>query len=69
MIINSEHDYTDIEHCKKCVVCSAIALQEINNVDIEKHIADKTKEIFSDDFIHEIQNNLRDSIFSIIDNL
>lgn len=54
MIINSEHDYTDIEHCKKCVVCSAIALQEINNVDIEKHIADKTKEIFSDDFMYMI---------------
>lgn len=68
IVNDSEHDYTDIEHCKNCIKCAAIAHQEINNINIEKLIENKTKEIFPDNVMHEIQNNTINAIFSVIDN-
>lgn len=65
IIDTSEHNYNDLEHCKKCVKCAAIAHQEINNINLEKHIEEKTKEVFTDSFMQGIQDNLRTAINSI----
>lgn len=65
----SEHDYTNTKHCEKCVKCSVIALQEINNFDLARHIEKRTKEIFPDTFMQAIQNNLSANIGKLIDNI
>lgn len=66
---NSEHDYTNTEHCKKCFKCAAIARQEINNLNLEKRIDEKTKEIFSEDFMQQIRCKLSANIGKLIDEL
>lgn len=69
IIDTSEHNYNDLEHCKKCVKCAAIAHQEINNFNLEKHIEEKTKEVFTDTFMQGIQKNLSANIGKLIDNI
>lgn len=61
------HDYTNTDHCNKCIMCAAIAHQEINNIDINAHIQKRVKEVYPDKLMQEITNNTKKAIFDIID--
>lgn len=61
------HDYTNTDHCNKCIKCAVIAYQEIQNIDINAHIQKKVKEVYPDKLMQEITNNTKKAIFDIID--
>lgn len=63
------HDYTDTEHCKKCVKCAAIAYSKISDINPDKIITEKVKEVFPESFMKQIQVNLSESISKIIDSI
>lgn len=66
----NNHVYnSDLGHIKQCAVCAAIAHQEIQNIDINAHIQKKTKEVFTDEFMKALQNNLSYNIGKLIDNI